>query len=120
MAERGVAILGVCVCVGGGAEVEPRGLRLSRAPPVPLVPPVAVGPPVPPAPHRVVCVEATERLCGSHRGRSQARPGRGRAGPAPILWGHKSNHHFFFQTTGESFITDTFKGVLVGRPNFKK
>ena len=64
--------MGVCAW-GGGAEVEPRGLRLSRVPPVP---------PVPPAPHRVVCVEATERLCGSHRG------------PAPILWGHKSNHHF--------------------------
>ena len=102
----------------GAAGVDPRGLRLSRVPPVP---------PVPPVPHRVVCVEATERLCGSHRGAQpgQAWPGPGRAGLAPILWGHKSdhqnvNHHFFFQTTGESFITDTFKGFLVGRPNFKK
>ena len=41
-----------CVCVGGGAEVEPRGLRLSRVPP---------GPPAPPAPHRVASVDATER-----------------------------------------------------------
>ena len=45
------------VCAWGAAEVDPRGLRLSRVPPVP---------PGPPVPHRGVCGEATETLCGSH------------------------------------------------------
>ena len=46
------------VCVrGGAAEVDPRGLRLSRVSPMP---------PVPPGPYHVACVEATQRLCGSH------------------------------------------------------
>ena len=59
--QRGVAILGVCAW-GSERAVETHGLRLSRVPPAPPVPPV------PPVPHRVVCVEATERLCGSHTG----------------------------------------------------
>ena len=48
------------MCVGGGTGVDPRGLRLSRVPPIPPMPPA------PPVPHRLACVEATQRLCGSH------------------------------------------------------
>ena len=82
--QRRVAILGVCAW-GGGAEVEPRGLRLSRVPPVPP------GPPAPPVPHCVVCAEATERLCGSH---TEAALGQFRS----TLGAGAARPHFFKKT----------------------
>ena len=102
--QRRVAILGVCVCVrGGAAGVDSRGLRLSRVPP---------GPPVPPAP-RGLCVEATQRLCGSHT-EAVGQPHRpaGRAGrPVRVDIGSRGRRAtFFFQKNGKSFMRGHFKG----------